>query len=55
MQTGAGSLFNALNPAAGSAIAIYGAGAVGLSAVMGAGIATCTTIIAGDVKENRLG
>ena len=30
IQTGAGSVLNALNPTAGSAIAIFGAGAVGL-------------------------
>ncbi|MFT6989585.1 MAG: aryl-alcohol dehydrogenase [Paraglaciecola sp.] len=54
IQTGAGSVLNALNPPAGSQIAIFGAGAVGLSAVMGAVIANCTTIIAIDVKENRL-
>ena len=54
VQTGAGSVLNALNPPAGSAIAIYGAGAVGLSAVMGAAVANCTTIISIDVKENRL-
>jgi len=54
VQTGAGSVLNALNPPAGSAIAIFGAGAVGLSAVMGAVIAGCTTIISIDVKENRL-
>lgn len=54
IQTGAGSVLNALNPPAGSAIAIFGAGAVGLSAVMAAVVAGCTTIIAVDVKENRL-
>lgn len=54
IQTGAGAVLNALNPAAGTAIAIFGAGAVGLSAVMAAVIAGCTTIIAIDVKENRL-
>lgn len=54
IQTGAGSVLNALNPSAGSSIAIFGAGAVGLSAIMGAVVAGCTTIIAVDVKENRL-
>jgi len=54
IQTGAGSVLNALNPPAGSAIAIFGAGAVGLSAVMGAVVANCTTIISIDVKDNRL-
>jgi aryl-alcohol dehydrogenase len=54
IQTGAGAVLNALNPPAGTAIAIFGAGAVGLSAVMAAVVAGCTTIIAVDVKENRL-
>jgi len=54
VQTGAGSVLNALNPPAGSAIAIFGAGPVGLSATMGAVVANCTTIIVIDVKENRL-
>lgn len=54
VQTGAGSVLNALNPPAGSTITIFGAGAVGLSAVMGAVVAGCTTIISVDVKENRL-
>ena len=54
IQTGAGSVLNALNPPAGSAIAIFGAGAVGLSAVMGAKVANCTTIICVDIKDNRL-
>ena len=54
VQTGAGSVLNALNPPAGSDIVIFGAGAVGLSAVMGAVIANCTTIIAVDIKQNRL-
>jgi aryl-alcohol dehydrogenase len=54
VQTGAGSVLNALNPPAGSDIVIFGAGAVGLSAVMGAVIANCTTIIVVDIKQNRL-
>ena len=54
IQTGAGSVLNALNPPAGSDIVIFGAGAVGLSAVMGAVVANCTTIISIDIKENRL-
>lgn len=54
IQTGAGAVLNALNPAAGSTIAIFGAGAVGLSAVMAAVVAGCTNIIAIDVKANRL-
>jgi aryl-alcohol dehydrogenase len=54
IQTGAGSVLNALNPPAGSAIVIFGGGAVGLSAVMGAVVASCTTIISVDIKDNRL-
>lgn len=54
IQTGAGSVLNALNPSAGSTIAIFGAGAVGLSAVMGAVVASCTTIISVDINESRL-
>lgn len=54
IQTGAGSVLNALNPPAGSSIVVFGAGAVGLSAVMASVIAGCTTIISVDVKEDRL-
>ena len=48
VQTGAGAVLNVLTPAAEDAVVIFGAGAVGLSAVMGARIARCRTIIAVD-------
>lgn len=54
LQTGAGSVLNALRPPAGSTIAIFGAGAVGLSAVMGAVLAGCGRIVSVDIKQNRL-
>lgn len=54
IQTGAGSVFNCLKPAAGSSIAVFGMGAVGLSATMAAKVAGCTTIIAVDVQSQRL-
>jgi aryl-alcohol dehydrogenase len=54
VQTGAGGVLNALRPEAGSSIAVFGTGAVGLSAVMAAAVAGCTTIIGVDVKPNRL-
>lgn len=54
IQTGAGGVLNTLRPEAGSSIAVFGTGAVGLSAVMAAGIAGCTTIIGIDVKPGRL-
>ena len=55
IQTGAGGVMNSLHPRAGSSIAIFGAGSVGLSAVMAAHVVGCTTIVAVDTKPNRLG
>ncbi|MDP9440116.1 MAG: NAD(P)-dependent alcohol dehydrogenase [Actinomycetota bacterium] len=54
IQTGAGGVLNTLYPEAGSSIAVFGTGAVGLSAIMAARIAGCTTIIGVDVKPKRL-
>jgi aryl-alcohol dehydrogenase len=52
--TGAGAVLNALRPFTGSSIVIYGAGAVGLSAVMAARLTGATTIIAVDRLSSRL-
>ncbi len=54
IQTGAGTVINALKPGAGSSIAVFGAGSVGLSAVMAAKVVGCTTIIVVDLNEKRL-
>ncbi|MGJ9413526.1 NAD(P)-dependent alcohol dehydrogenase [Aeromicrobium sp. CF4.19] len=54
MQTGAGAVLNELRPPAGSSIAVSGAGAVGLAAVMAAAVAGCTTIVAVDLHASRL-
>lgn len=54
IQTGAGTVLNRLKPEFGSSIVIYGAGAVGLSAVMAAKIVGCQNIIAVDVHDSRL-
>lgn len=54
IQTGAGAVINALNPSAGSSIAIFGAGSVGLAAVMAARVAGCATIVAVDLNDTRL-
>jgi aryl-alcohol dehydrogenase len=54
IQTGAGSILSALDVQAGSAVAIYGAGAVGLAAVMAAKVAGAATIIAVDLHQHRL-
>jgi len=53
-QTGAGAVFNAMRPKPGDSLAIFGVGAVGLSALMAAKIAGCNPIIAIDVHEHRL-
>lgn len=54
IQTGAGAVLNYLKPDPASSIIITGCGPVGLSAVMAAKIAGCTTIIACDVIDSRL-
>jgi aryl-alcohol dehydrogenase len=52
--TGVGTVLNVLAPAAGSSIAILGAGTVGLSAVMAAALTPAATIIAVDRVPARL-
>lgn len=54
IQTGAGAVMNALQPKAGETIAIFGAGSVGMSAIMAAQIVGCAKIIAVDVNDARL-
>lgn len=54
IQTGAGAIFNYLKPEADSSVIITGCGPVGLSVVMAAKIAGCSTIIACDIVPSRL-
>lgn len=54
ISTGAGTVLNELRPGPGSSIAIFGAGAVGLSAVMAARLTGATRIIAVDKVAGRL-
>jgi aryl-alcohol dehydrogenase len=54
VQTGAGAVWNVLKPRPGASIAVTGAGAVGLSAVMAAALTPATTIIAIDRVPARL-
>ncbi|MDT2007453.1 NAD(P)-dependent alcohol dehydrogenase [Rhodococcus opacus] len=54
IQTGAGSALLALKVAAGTTFAVFGAGAVGMSAVMAARVAGASRIIAVDLHPNRL-
>jgi aryl-alcohol dehydrogenase len=53
-QTGAGAVLNVMKPSAGDSFAVFGVGAVGLSALMAAKIAGCDPIIAVDIHEARL-
>lgn len=54
IQTGAGTVLNALQPEPGSSIAIFGVGSVGLSALMAAKSSGCLKIIAVDRNPARL-
>jgi aryl-alcohol dehydrogenase len=54
VQTGAGAVMNALRVQAGSSFAVFGSGAVGLSAVMAARVVGATTIVAIDLHDERL-
>jgi len=53
-QTGAGAVLNVLRPQVGDSFAVFGAGAVGLSALMAAKVAGCTPLVAVDVHDHRL-
>src|SRR5699024_5951936 len=54
VQTGAGAVLNELVPGTGDTIAIFGAGAVGLSGVMAAALTPTEHIIAIDIVPSRL-
>lgn len=54
IQTGAGAVMNALKVRPGTSFVVFGAGAVGLSAVMAARICGATTIVVADVVPSRL-
>ncbi len=53
IQTGAGSVFNVLQPKAGESIAIFGAGGVGFSGLMAAVVAGCNPIILVEPRADR--
>jgi aryl-alcohol dehydrogenase len=52
--TGFGSMWNVLDPGANDIVAVYGAGAVGLSAVIAAALRTPAQLIAIDLVDDRL-
>jgi aryl-alcohol dehydrogenase len=54
IQTGAGAIINALRPPAGSSVAVFGTGTVGLAAIMAARIVGATTIVGIDMRPSRL-
>jgi aryl-alcohol dehydrogenase len=54
VQTGAGAVLNRIKPKKGTAMAVFGCGGVGMSAIMAAAIAGCATIIGVDVVPSRL-
>jgi len=54
IQTGAGGILRALDVRSGTSVVVYGAGAVGLSAVMAAKIAGAAKIVAVDLHARRL-
>ncbi|CAH0496101.1 NAD(P)-dependent alcohol dehydrogenase [Novosphingobium sp. CECT 9465] len=54
LQTGAGAVLNSMAVKAGRSLAVFGAGAVGLSAIMAARIAGADPIIAIDLHDSRL-
>lgn len=53
VTTGVGSVLNTAKVEAGSSVAVFGAGGVGLSTIMGAKLAGASTIIAIDPLESR--
>jgi aryl-alcohol dehydrogenase len=54
IQTGAGAVLNSLAAPAGSSLAVFGTGTVGLAAIMAGAVAGCTTIVAIDHNTARL-
>jgi aryl-alcohol dehydrogenase len=54
LMTGAGAVLNAMQVRAGLPIAVFGAGTVGMAAIMAAKIAGANPIIAVDVNDQRL-
>ena len=54
VQTGVSAVTTVLRPSPGARVAVFGAGAVGLSAIMGLCITPATQIIAVDIHPRRL-
>ncbi len=54
VRTGAGSVIHSLAARAGSSIAVFGTGSVGMSAILAAALSGCSKIFAVDLVEDKL-
>ena len=54
LPTGLGAVINVAKPQPGESVAIFGAGGVGLCAVMGAVVSKCSPVIAIDLIDSKL-
>ncbi|MGH3566916.1 MAG: NAD(P)-dependent alcohol dehydrogenase [Pseudonocardia sp.] len=54
VQTGVGAVLNVLKPSPGSTVAVFGGGAVGLSATLAAQLTGATRIVVVDIAPSRL-
>ncbi len=54
VPTGCGMVFNEMKPRPGNSIAIWGAGGIGLCAILAAVVCDCNPIIAIDINEEKL-
>jgi aryl-alcohol dehydrogenase len=54
VQTGAGAVLNRIKPTPATSLVVFGAGGVGMAAIMAGKIAGCTKILAVDVVDSRL-
>jgi aryl-alcohol dehydrogenase len=54
VRTGVGSVIHSLNARAGSSIAVFGTGSVGMNAVLAASLCGCAKIFAVDLIEEKL-
>lgn len=54
VQTGAGAVWNALQPGPGQSLVVFGVGTVGLAAIMAAALSPARQIVAVDLVEERL-
>ncbi|MBQ8975320.1 MAG: alcohol dehydrogenase catalytic domain-containing protein, partial [Oscillospiraceae bacterium] len=53
VQTGAGTVLNRMKPKPGDTMVVFGCGAVGISGIMAAKLAGCSTIIGVDIVPSR--